>query len=190
MNTFDVVMEKSFDSRMENRMKKSTQEIENINASGIINEIKKELEEAQKAKKNGNKTKARKLYSSCKRKLKSIEASLNRNYDILTESGDPKGKDKKIIISSILAIVGMLISYIKLKLTPGYDIKGIMSSFGIAAGSSIGYLVYNFFLNKKDETNYKKFAKTVSTDPISTYKELKYIVRGMLDEIDVAMTNI
>ena len=190
MNTFDVVMEKSFDSRMENRMKKSTQEIEGINASGVISEIKKDLREAQKAKKNGDKTKARKLYSSCKRKLKSIEATLNRNYDVLVTSGDPKGRFDKNVISTTLAIIGMIVAYIKLEFTPNNDIKGILSSLGIAAGTSIGYFIYHFFQDKKDEKNYKEFAKTISNDPVSTYKELKYAVRCLIDEIDVEMTNL
>lgn len=190
MNSFDIVMEKALDNRSKNRMTKSFQNIESINSSGIMREIKNDFEEAQKAKKNGDKVKARRLYSSCKKKLKDLEKSLDRNYDNITMSGNPKEKMKKDFISTGIAVIGLLIATIKLELTRFDDIKGIMQSLGIASGTALGYFIYQYFSNKKDEKNYSQVVKDLKNDPKSTYRELKYAIRTIDDQINVAMSNL
>lgn len=166
MDNFDIVMEKAYSQKIEDKMKASYEKGKNIESSEKMKKANSLIEEARSLVKDGDAKKAKSKYKKAMKNIKECQKDVKSIINDLYNSGNSKISFVKKILIFLSALAS---SYALTKLGNIYLTVGDKRGYGIAYGGQIASFIaeilgiYN--ISKDNAENYKQFKKVIEENP-------------------------
>lgn len=166
MDNFDIVMEKAYSQKIEDKMKASYEKGKNIESSEKMKKANSLIKEARSLVKDGDVKKAKSKYKEAMKNIKECQKDVKSSIKDLDNSGDSKIS----FVKKILIILSTLASsYSLIKLGNIYLTVGDKRGYGIAYGGQISSLIAEILglqhISEDNVENYKQFRKVIEENP-------------------------
>lgn len=166
MDNFDIVMEKAYSQKIEDKMKASYEKGKNIESSEKMKKANSLIKEARSLVKDGDVKKAKSKYKEAMKNIKECQKDVKSSIKDLDNSGDSKIS----FVKKILIILSTLASaYALTKLGNIYLTVGDKRGYGIAYGGQIASFIAETLglqhISKDNVENYKQFRKIIEENP-------------------------
>lgn len=166
MDNFDIVMEKAYSQKIEDKMKASYEKGKNVESSEKMKKANSLIKEARSLVKDGDVKKAKSKYKEAMKNIKECQKDVKSSIKDLYNSGDSKIS----FVKKILIILSTLASsYALTKLGNIYLTVGDKRGYGIAYGGQIASLIAEVLglqhISEDNAENYKQFRKVIEENP-------------------------